>query len=58
MIQKRFGIKTDETMAFGDYLNDLEMLQQAGYSFAMANAHPDIRRAAVSRRLAMKRTAF
>ena len=46
MIQKRFGIKTDETMAFGDYLNDLEMLQQAGYSFAMANAHPDIRRAA------------
>jgi len=46
MIQKRFDITADETMAFGDYLNDLEMLQQASYSFAMANAHPDIKRAA------------
>ena len=27
-------------MVFGDYLNDLEMMDEAAYSFAMANAHP------------------
>ena len=37
-----FGISLDECMAFGDYLNDLEMLQTAVHSFAMANAHPDL----------------
>ncbi len=29
-------------MAFGDYLNDLEMLDAATWSFAMANAHPEV----------------
>jgi hydroxymethylpyrimidine pyrophosphatase-like HAD family hydrolase len=33
-------------MAFGDYLNDLEMMQQAYFSFAMENAHPAIKQAA------------
>ncbi|QRR03654.1 HAD family hydrolase [Dyadobacter sandarakinus] len=46
VIQEKFGISPDETMAFGDYLNDLEMLQKARYSFAMANAHPEIRKIA------------
>ena len=27
-------------MVFGDFLNDLEMMDEATYSFAMANAHP------------------
>ncbi|GAL69049.1 predicted hydrolase [Jejuia pallidilutea] len=27
-------------MAFGDYNNDLEMLENAYFSFAMENAHP------------------
>ncbi len=36
------GISPDECMAFGDYLNDREMLQSVTHSFAMANAHPDI----------------
>lgn len=37
------GISPDECMAFGDYLNDRELLQAVTHSFAMANAHPDIR---------------
>lgn len=41
-----YGIKPEETMAFGDYLNDLEMLKVCTESYAMANAHPDIKAAA------------
>ena len=33
-----FGISVEETMAFGDGGNDIEMLRQAGFSFAMENA--------------------
>ena len=36
---ERLGITPDECMAFGDYLNDLELLQAAGESYAMANGH-------------------
>lgn len=32
------GIKTDEIMAFGDNLNDLEMIEAAGLGIAMENA--------------------
>lgn len=39
-IQARLGVTPDQTMAFGDFLNDLEMMDAAAYSFAMANAHP------------------
>lgn len=45
-VQKAFGITYNETMAFGDYLNDLEMLQNAYYSYAMENAHPLIKEVA------------
>lgn len=41
-LQNRLGITPAETMAFGDYLNDLEMLDRAEMSFAMANAHPAV----------------
>ena len=44
-IQEVLGITRDQTMVFGDFLNDLEMMDEATYSFAMANAHPDARRA-------------
>ena len=37
-----YGIKREQVMAFGDYLNDLEMLEWAGESFAMENAIPEI----------------
>lgn len=42
-LQSEMGITAAQTAAFGDYLNDLEMLREADLSFAMANAHPDIR---------------
>lgn len=41
-LQSALGITPDQTVAFGDYLNDLEMLEQASWSFAMANAHPTL----------------
>ena len=43
-IQRVMNFKRDECAAFGDYLNDFEMLQEVGYPFAMANAHPDLKR--------------
>jgi len=46
MIQERFGISPEQTMVFGDYYNDLELFQQAAYSFAMANAPPEVKKAA------------
>ena len=45
-MQKRFGISPEETMVFGDYNNDLEMLGKAKYSFAMENAHANVLEAA------------
>ncbi|WP_445282206.1 Cof-type HAD-IIB family hydrolase [Streptomyces sp. DSM 118148] len=49
-LQRELGITPAQTMVFGDYLNDLEMLDAAEWSFAMANAHPEVVRRA--RRLA------
>lgn len=34
-------------MAFGDFLNDLGMMDRAACSSAMANAHPEVRARAV-----------
>jgi Cof subfamily protein (haloacid dehalogenase superfamily) len=42
-LQQIYGITPDQTMVFGDYLNDLEMMDAATYSFAMDNAHPLLR---------------
>lgn len=41
-VQKELGISPEETMVFGDYLNDFEMMQNATHSYAMKNAHPEI----------------
>ncbi|KAF2413458.1 HAD family hydrolase [Microbacterium sp. B35-04] len=41
-LQAATGITHEQTAAFGDYLNDLEMMDAAALSFAMANAHPEI----------------
>lgn len=43
ILARALGISTTETVAFGDYLNDYELLRQAGTSYAMANAHPRIK---------------
>ena len=42
-VQDTLGITAEQTMAFGDYLNDVGMLDAASFSFAMDNAHPDVR---------------
>jgi Cof subfamily protein (haloacid dehalogenase superfamily) len=36
------GIDRSEVVAFGDMPNDLPMLEWAGYSVAVANAHPEV----------------
>ncbi|MFJ6656310.1 Cof-type HAD-IIB family hydrolase [Streptomyces sp. NPDC091377] len=45
-LQRELGITPAQTMVFGDYLNDLEMLEAADWSYAVANAHPDIAKCA------------
>ena len=45
-VQARLAVTPDETVAIGDYHNDLEMLAAATYSFAVASAHPDVLAAA------------
>jgi Cof subfamily protein (haloacid dehalogenase superfamily) len=46
VVQKKFGVTPEHTMVFGDYLNDLEMMHEARFSFAMENAHPEVKNAA------------
>lgn len=41
-LMARRGIGREQLMVFGDFNNDLEMLELADYSFAMANAHPNV----------------
>ena len=38
-----FGIPVEESIAFGDGLNDVDMLQAAGRGYAMANAPAEVR---------------
>lgn len=42
-LQERMGITPAETMAFGDYDNDISMLQHAEFSYAMENASERVR---------------
>ena len=41
-LQRHLGLTAENCMAFGDYMNDFEMLQQVFYSYAMKNGHPDL----------------
>lgn len=43
LIQRKLGISPEETMVFGDQMNDAEMMRQARFSYAVANAVPEIR---------------
>lgn len=45
-LQEKYNVSPDECMAFGDYLNDLEMLQAVTHSYAMENAHGDLKKVA------------
>lgn len=46
LLAKRWGIARSEILAFGDGGNDAEMLQYAGFSFAMANAPQKVKQVA------------
>lgn len=46
MLCERFGILTDEVMAFGDQDNDIGMLRASGYAVAVANASEKAKEAA------------
>lgn len=46
LLQESLEIAPEETMVFGDHLNDIEMLQRGYYSFAVANATPKARETA------------
>lgn len=41
-LQQYLGIGPDNCMAFGDYLNDLQMMGACTHSVAMHNAHPQL----------------
>ena len=41
-VQEALEITREETMAFGDYMNDADLLAASGDSFAMQNSHPDL----------------
>ncbi len=45
-LQQTMKFTPQETMAFGDYLNDVEMLQASEHSYAVANAHEEIKKIA------------
>lgn len=45
-LEKLCGVSPEETMAFGDYLNDTQMMGACYYSCAMANAHPNLKKLA------------
>ena len=43
---KRWGLKSEQIMAFGDSENDIEMLELAGISYAMENAEESVKEVA------------
>jgi Cof subfamily protein (haloacid dehalogenase superfamily) len=42
VVLKHLGVAKEEAIAFGDGLNDKEMLMSVGEGFAMGNGHPDL----------------
>ena len=46
LLQEVIKVNSDETVAFGDNFNDIEMLSDAKYSYAMENAHEEVKKVA------------
>ncbi|RSD24419.1 Cof-type HAD-IIB family hydrolase [Mesobacillus subterraneus] len=42
LLLKKLGIERESSIAFGDGMNDKEMLAYVGVGFAMGNAHPEL----------------
>lgn len=40
---ERYGLSKEESMAFGDALNDLPMFERTGVKVCMGNGHPDLK---------------
>ena len=47
-VQSILNITKEETLVFGDYHNDIEMMYEAQFSYAMKNAHEDIKKIATN----------
>ena len=45
-VQELKNISPEETISFGDYLNDIELFDHSHYSYAMENAHEEVKAAA------------
>lgn len=45
-VQQLLNVTKEETLVFGDYHNDIEMMLESSLSFAMKNAHKDIKKIA------------
>lgn len=43
-IMRELGASPEETMAFGDYFNDVEMLRSVKWSFCPENGHEDVKK--------------
>ena len=46
LLRDKYSFTEDEVMVFGDYLNDTEMMTSCNHSYAVANAHEEIKRIA------------
>ncbi len=44
--QEYLGISPEENCTFGDSINDIAMLKDSGFSYAVANAREEVRMAA------------
>lgn len=45
-VMEKYKISPNNAMAFGDYLNDIELVSSCKYSYAMENALPEVKKAA------------
>lgn len=45
-LKEKLSLSSENVLAFGDYLNDYEMMGEAGLSYAMKNAHPELKKVA------------
>lgn len=43
ILQNLLNISPEQTMSFGDYMNDIQMLKKSKHSYAMENAHPSVK---------------
>ncbi|MGL4606577.1 MAG: HAD family hydrolase [Eubacteriaceae bacterium] len=46
LLMKNVGVRPEETMVFGDYLNDISLMEVCDHTYAMKNAHPELKKLA------------